>query len=70
MSHTPEHYQACIQDSQDTIGRLQRQLAQMGIRQRGRKYLHDRIACESHIITLLQRDLAHVEGQGRAICQE
>ena len=52
----PTHYLMCIKEAEETIERLERQLARMAKNQPGRKYLHERIACEKNIITLLERD--------------
>ena len=63
LGHPPSHYLACIQESRATIERLTRQLATMAQRQRGRRYVKDRIACETRIIFLLERDYQE------ALCQ-
>ena len=60
MSQAPEHYLGCIEEARETIERLERQLARMAKNQPGRKYLHERIACEKNIITLLERDYQEV----------
>lgn len=54
------HHQANIKDSEETIVRLEKQLAGMAKNAPGRQYLHERIASEKHGIVIFKRYIAEI----------
>ena len=61
---TITHHHNCIIDSQETITRLERQLAAAQIGKTYKQYLRDRIACERQCVKLMQGYLAEALATG------